>query len=100
GHETWSGDSWRHGSAATWLTGSYDPELGLVYWAVGNPGPDFNAAVRSGDDLYSCSVIALDAETGALKWHYQFTPNDSHDWDSTEDLVLAQVRDGGRVREV
>jgi PQQ-dependent dehydrogenase (methanol/ethanol family) len=100
GHETWPGDSWRHGSAATWLTGSYDPELGLVYWAVGNPGPDFNAAVRSGDDLYSCSVIALDAETGALKWHYQFTPNDSHDWDATEDLVLAQQPDGGRDRKV
>lgn len=95
GHETWAGDSWVHGSAATWLTGSYDPKLGLVYWAVGNPGPDFNPDMRSGDDLYSCSVIALDVETGTLKWHYQFTPNDSHDWDSTEDLVLANAPEGG-----
>jgi alcohol dehydrogenase (cytochrome c) len=88
GHESWEGDSWKRGSAATWLPGSYDAELNLLYWPVGNPGPDYNGDVRKGDNLYSCSVIALDPDTGTLKWHYQFTPNDTHDWDSTEDVVL------------
>jgi len=88
GHETWEGDSWMHGGSPTWLTGSYDAELNTLYWAIGNPGPDINGDVRKGDDLYSCSVVALDPDTGKLKWHYQFTPNDTHDWDSTEDMVL------------
>ena len=100
GNETWSGSSWKHGSSATWLTGSFDPDLNLVYWAVGNPGPDNNSEVREGDNLYSCSVLALDATTGQLRWSYQFTPNDSHDWDSTEDLVLADQRVNGRLRKV
>jgi len=88
GYETWAGESWRHGSAATWLTGTYDPEMDTIYWPVGNPGPDENGDVRQGDNLFSCSVVALDAGTGKRKWHYQFTPNDTHDWDATEDLVL------------
>jgi alcohol dehydrogenase (cytochrome c) len=100
GHDTWAGESWEHGSGATWLTGSYDPGLNLLYWTVGNPGPDNNAAVRQGDNLYSCSVLALDPETGALKWHYQFTPNDSHDWDSVEDVVLADRMVNGRMRKL
>lgn len=88
GNETWEGDSWMHGGSPTWLTGSYDADLNTLYWAVGNPGPDINGDVRKGDNLYSCSVVALDPDTGKLKWHYQFTPNDTHDWDSTEDMVL------------
>ena len=88
GHETWEADSWIHGGSPTWLTGSYDAELNTLYWAIGNPGPDINGDVRKGDNLYSCSVVALDPDTGKLKWHYQFTPNDTHDWDSTEDMVL------------
>jgi PQQ-dependent dehydrogenase (methanol/ethanol family) len=88
GHETWDGDSWKRGGAPTWLPGSFDADLNLLYWGVGNPGPDYNGDVRKGDNLYSCSVIALDPDTGTLKWHYQFTPNDTHDWDSTEDMVL------------
>ena len=88
GNDTWAGDSWQHGGAPTWLTGSYDPELNTVYWAIGNPGPDINGDVRQGDNLFSCSVVALDPDTGKRKWHYQFTPNDTHDWDSTEDMVL------------
>lgn len=100
GHETWSGESWKTGSGATWLTGSYDPQLHLLYWAVGNPGPDFDPTHRQGDNLYTCSVLALDPDTGRLVWHYQFTPNDSHDWDSAEDLVLAQESIGGKPREV
>jgi PQQ-dependent dehydrogenase (methanol/ethanol family) len=89
GNETWSGESWKQGSGGTWLTGSYDPDLDLLYWAVGNPGPDLNGAVREGDNLFTCSVVALDPATGKRKWHYQFTPGDTHDWDATEDLVLA-----------
>ncbi len=99
GNSTWSGDSWKHGGGPTWLTGSYDPELNLLYWGVGNPGPDYNGSVREGDDLYTCSVVALDPDTGKLKWYYQFTPGDTHDWDATEDLVLAdRVRNGRTQR--
>ncbi len=95
GSETWEGDSGKLGGGGTWLTGSYDPALHTLYWSVGNPAPSFNPTVRKGDNLYTDSVIALDPDTGKLKWHYQFTPNDSHDWDSEEDLVLAdQVIDG------
>jgi PQQ-dependent dehydrogenase (methanol/ethanol family) len=95
GHDTWWGDSWEHGSGATWMTGSYDPELNLLYWTVGNPGPDMNADVRRGINLFTCSVIALDPKTGRLKWYYQFTPADTHDWDANEDVVLAnRVIDG------
>ncbi len=95
GHDTWKGDSWKLGGAPTWLTGSYDPELDTLYWATGNPGPDMDAEIRKGDNLFSCSVVALDPNTGQRKWHYQFTPNDSHDWDANQDLVLAdQVIDG------
>ena len=76
---SWQGDSWRTGGAPTWITGSYDPELNLVYWGTGNPGPDYNGEVRIGDNLYSDSVLALDADTGEMKWYFQFTPHDVHD---------------------
>jgi alcohol dehydrogenase (cytochrome c) len=88
GNDTWEGESWKHGSAGTWLTGTFDPELNTLYWPVGNPGPDTNGDVRHGDNLFSCSVLALDPDTGKRKWHYQFTPNDTHDWDATEDVML------------
>lgn len=92
GHETWGeGDGWKHGGASVWLTGSYDPETNLTFWGVGNPGPDYNAETRPGDNLYSCSVIALDADTGKLKWHYQFTPADEFDWDAVQVPVLADI---------
>lgn len=100
GNDTWQGDTWQHGSAATWLTGTYDPELDAIYWPVGNPGPDENGDVRQGDNLFSCSVVALDAETGRRKWHYQFTPNDTHDWDSTEDMVLVDRAWHGHNRKL
>jgi PQQ-dependent dehydrogenase (methanol/ethanol family) len=100
GHDTWSGDSWMHGSGAAWLTGSYDPERNVLYWTVGNPGPDLNGAVREGDNLFTCSVLALDPETGARKWHYQFTPGDTHDWDANEDVVLADSMVGGVPRKL
>jgi PQQ-dependent dehydrogenase (methanol/ethanol family) len=100
GNETWAGDSWKHGAAPTWLTGSYDPELNTLYWTIGNPGPDINGDVRMGDNLYSCSVVALDPDTGKLKWHYQFTPNDTHDWDATEDVVLVDRMWHGQQRKL
>ena len=100
GHDTWDGDSWKQGSAATWLTGAYDPELNLIYWTVGNPGPDMDGDVRKGDNLFSCSVVALDASTGQRKWHYQFTPNDTHDWDATEATVLVDRMWHGQMRKL
>jgi len=91
GNETWKGDSWMHGGASIWVTGSYDPELNLTYWGVGNPGPDWNGDNRLGDNLYSDSVVALDADTGKLKWYYQFSPHDEFDYDSTQIPVLVDM---------
>jgi PQQ-dependent dehydrogenase (methanol/ethanol family) len=100
GHDTWKGDSWKQGGASTWLTGSYDPDQDVLFWGIGNPGPDHNARVRQGDNLFSCSVVALDAATGKRKWHYQFTPGDSHDWDAAEDLILADQVFAGEPRKL
>lgn len=93
GHETWEGggEAWKNGGAPIWLTGSYDPELNLTYWGTGNPGPDWNPAQRPGDNLFSCSVIALDADTGKLKWYFQFSPNDPYDYDATQIPVLVDM---------
>jgi alcohol dehydrogenase (cytochrome c) len=98
--ETWKGNSLEHPSGATWMTGSYDPQLDLVYWQVGNPGPDFNGDTREGDNLYSDSVVALEAKTGRLKWHYQFTPHDVHDWDAEEPAVLIDTTWQGKPRKL
>jgi alcohol dehydrogenase (cytochrome c) len=100
GHETWAGDSWKTGAGATWVTGSYDPDLNLLYWGIGNPGPDWNGDGRAGDNLYTCSVVALDASSGKLKWHFQFTPHDTHDWDSNQVPVLLEGMAGGRQRKL
>ncbi|HSR06280.1 MAG TPA: PQQ-dependent dehydrogenase, methanol/ethanol family [Bryobacteraceae bacterium] len=100
GNETWSGDSWKHGSGAIWVTGSYDPETNLTYWGTGNAGPDWNGDARLGDNLYTSSVIALDADTGKLKWHYQFSPHNEFDWDSTQVPVLADIQWQGLPRKV
>ena len=100
GYETWSGDSWLHGGAPIWVTGSYDPETNLTFWGTGNPGPDWNGDGRVGDNLYSCSVIAVDADTGKLKWHYQFSPHNEFDWDSTQVPVLADIDFQGTPRKV
>ena len=83
-----------------WVTGSYDAALNLTYWGIGNPGPDWNGDSRPGDNLYSDSVVALDADTGQLKWHYQFTPHDEFDYDATQVPVLADVNYQGRPRKV
>jgi alcohol dehydrogenase (cytochrome c) len=100
GSETWpSPDVAIRGGGATWVTGSYDPELNLIYYGTGNPNPDYYGDERVGDNLYTCSIVALDADTGQLKWHYQFTPHDTHDWDSGHVPVLADVRIGGRLQK-
>src|SRR6202047_2999506 len=93
-------DSWMHGGAPIWATGSYDPETNLTYWGTGNAGPDWDGAARLGDNLYSSSVIALDADTGKLKWHYQFSPHNEFDWDATQVPVLADIQYQGRPRKV
>ncbi|MDP9171343.1 MAG: PQQ-dependent dehydrogenase, methanol/ethanol family [Acidobacteriota bacterium] len=100
GHETWAGESWKHGGGSVWTTGSYDPELNLIYWGIGNPGPDWNGDVREGDNLYTSSVVALDADTGRLKWHYQFTPHDEFDFDATQVPVLADMNWHGAPRKL
>jgi alcohol dehydrogenase (cytochrome c) len=96
GGDTWAGDSWQRGGGSTWITGTYDPELNLTYWGTGNPGPGLDGEGRQGDNLYTCSVVALDADTGKLKWYYQFTPHDTHDWDSIADPVLIDLMVKGR----
>jgi PQQ-dependent dehydrogenase (methanol/ethanol family) len=100
GSETWTGDAIETGGGATWLTGSYDVETGTLYWTTGNPFPATDGDERRGENLYTNCVIALDAKTGKLKWHYQFTPHDLHDWDATEPLVLADTTYHGRPRKL
>ena len=111
GSETWQAcpkgantfcdpDAWKHGGGSIWMTGSYDPQLNLTYWGVGNVGPDYNGAQRPGDNLYTDSVVALDADTGKLKWHYQFTPHDVYDYDSVQVPVLIDNWDGSRTNVV
>ena len=97
---TWAGDSWKTGGAGTWNNGSYDPELNLIYWGTGNPWPGYNGDFRKGDNLYSGSVIALHADTGKLKWHFQFTPHDLHDWDATQIPILLDAKFKGRQRKL
>jgi alcohol dehydrogenase (cytochrome c) len=91
GHETWAGESWQTGGGPAWLTGSYDPELDLIYWGIGNPNPDFDGSGRAGDNLFTNSVVALDRATGAKRWHFQFTPHDVHDWDAAQIPVLVDL---------
>jgi len=100
GHDSWRSDGWKTGGGSTWVTGSYDPQLNLVYWGVGNPGPDWNGDSRPGDNLYTCSLVALDGDTGALRWHFQFTPHDTHDWDSTHVPVIFDGEIRGKARKL
>lgn len=97
--KTWQGDAYLHGGGATWLPGSYDPKLDLVYWGIGNPGP-WNATVRPGDNLYTDSVVALRPKTGQLVWHYQYTPNDTFDYDGVNELIQADLEIDGKTRQV
>lgn len=96
GSETWRGDDWKIGGAATWVTGNYDPETNLVYWGVGNGYPWVGYA-RPGDNLYTASTVAIDVATGAIKGHFQYTPNESWDWDEVSPPILVDYRRGGRT---
>jgi alcohol dehydrogenase (cytochrome c) len=100
GSETWDGKDIDHGGAPTWFTGSYDPALDIVYWPTGNPSKEYNGDHRKGDNLYSDSILALDRKTGALRWHYQFTPHDLWDWDATETSVLVDAAWQGQTRQL
>jgi len=100
GSDTWKGDAIDHPGGATWLTGTYDPELGLLYWPVGNPGPDFIGDNRGGDNLYTSSIVALDAANGALKWHFQFTPHDVWDFDAQQTPALIDTVWRGQPRKL
>lgn len=100
GNDTWAGDSWKIGGASVWVTGAYDPQQNLLMYGIGNPGPDYYSESRKGDNLYSNSLVALDADTGVLRWHYQFTPQDVHDWDATEVPILADLAIEGQPRKV
>ena len=99
-NRTWAGDSWRTGGSASWITGAYDPDLDLVYWGTGNPGPDWNGDVRMGDNLYSDSALALNGDSGDLEWYFQFTPHDVHDWDAIQVPILADLEFDGEMRKV
>ena len=100
GSETWVGAGIDHPGGVTWMTGVYDPELRLVYWTTGNPSPDYNGDDRLGDNLYASSVVALDAGTGQLKWHYQFTPHNVWDWDAQQPTVLVDTTLDGQRRKL
>ena len=100
GNETWSGDSWKTGGTGVWNHGAFDPETNLIFFGTGNPAPDWDGSKRLGDNLYSDSVVALDADTGRLRWYYQFTPHDELDYDATQVPVLADIAWEGRPRKV
>jgi alcohol dehydrogenase (cytochrome c) len=100
GSDTWPEDVLERGGAPTWLTGTYDPALNTLYWATGNPNPDWDGTHRVGDNLYSASLLALDPDSGTMKWHFQFTPHDTHDWDANQVPVLADVTIDGQPRKV
>ena len=100
GHETWQNDAWKTGGGATWVTGSYDPSLDLLYWGIGNPTPAFTGEERPGDNLFTDSVVALHASSGRLAWYFQFTPHDEHDWDSGQTPILAGLLIDGLERKV
>ena len=100
GRDTWAGNSADFGGAPTWLTGTYDADTNTLYWTTGNPAPDYDGAVREGDNLYSDSVVALDADTGRLKWYFQHTPHDTHDWDSNQAAVILDADFKGKPRKL
>ncbi len=100
GSETWKGKDIEHGGAPTWFTGSYDAALDIVYWPTGNPSKEYDGSDRLGDNLYASCILALDAKTGALRWHYQFTPHDLWDWDATQTSVLVDAEWQGQPRRL
>jgi alcohol dehydrogenase (cytochrome c) len=100
GNDSWPGDMYLHGGGTTWMPGTYDPELNTVYWGTGNPSPDYDGSVRPGDDLYTSCLLALDPETGKLKWYFQFTPHNMYDYDSVQTPVLVNANFRGQPRKL
>jgi PQQ-dependent dehydrogenase (methanol/ethanol family) len=100
GSETWVGTSINHPGASTWMTGTYDPEADILYWGVGSPGPDFNGDQRKGDNLYGCSILALNPHTGKLIWYHQLTPHGTNDWDATQTPILVDADFHGKPRKL
>jgi alcohol dehydrogenase (cytochrome c) len=100
GSESWPGDSYLHAGGTTWMPGTYDPELNTLFWTTSNPSPDFEGSHRPGDDLYTACVLALDPETGKLKWYFQFTPHDLFDYDANETPVLVDATYKGATRKL
>ncbi|HXM16051.1 MAG TPA: PQQ-binding-like beta-propeller repeat protein [Candidatus Eremiobacteraceae bacterium] len=100
GNESWPGQMYLRGGGTTWMPGTYDPELNLIFWGTSNPAPDFDGGPRPGDDLYTDCVLAIDPDTGTLKWHFQFTPHDLYDYDATETPVLVDATYKGQPRKL
>ena len=100
GSESWPKDLYLHAGGTTWMPGTYDPELNTLFWGTSNPSPDFDGGVRPGDDLYTDCVLALDPDTGKLKWHFQFTPHDLYDYDATETPILIDAAYQGQTRKL
>jgi alcohol dehydrogenase (cytochrome c) len=100
GSASWPGDLYLHGGATTWMPGTYDPELDTVYWTTSNAAPDFDGSSRPGDDLYTACVLAIDPNSGKLKWYFQFTPHDVYDYDANETPVLVDKEENGAVRHL
>ncbi len=100
GHETWKNEAWKKGGGSTWITGSYDPESNLLFWGGGNPSPTYLGDVRPGDNLFTASALALDADTGRRAWHFQFTPHDENDWGGNQTPILTELTIGGVKRKV
>jgi alcohol dehydrogenase (cytochrome c) len=97
GSDGWPGDSYLHGGGTTWLPGTYDPELDTLYWTTSNAAPDFDGSSRPGDNIYTASVLAIDPNTGKLKWYFQFTPHDLYDYDANETTVLVDREENGKL---
>ncbi len=100
GSESWPGDLYLHGGGTTWMPGTYDAELNTIYWGTGNPAPDFDGSVRPGDDLYTSSLLALDPDTGKLKWYFQFSPHNLYDYDAVQTPVLVDAAFQGKPRKL
>ncbi len=100
GSSSWPGDSYLHAGGTTWMPGTYDPELNTLYWTTSNAAPDFVGDSRPGDDLYTACVLAINPDTGKIKWHFQFTPHDVYDYDANETPVLVDLEDNGKIRHL
>jgi alcohol dehydrogenase (cytochrome c) len=100
GSDSWPGKLYLHGGGTTWMPGTYDPELNTIYWGTSNPAPDFDGEVRPGDDLYTDCVLALDPDSGKLKWYFQFTPHDLFDFDAVETPILIDATHKGEVHKL